>query len=38
MKPELPSTVTSQDAWYNTHLVYTHVPEGFLLLDANAGT
>jgi uncharacterized protein len=37
MKPVLPSTVTPSDRWYNEHLVYTHVPQGFLMLDAHGG-
>jgi len=38
MKPVLPSGIPPADIWYNEHLVYTHVPSGFLLLDANNGT
>ena len=38
MKPILPRGVTMGNIWYNEHLVYTHVPNGFLLLDANNGT
>jgi len=38
MKPVLPSDIPPADIWYNEHLVYTHVPSGFLLLDANNGT
>ena len=37
MKPILPSTVQAEDAWFNTHFVYTHVPNGFLLLDGHEG-
>lgn len=37
MKPVLPPTVTPADAWYNRHLVYTHIPQGFLMLDAHTG-
>ena len=37
MKPVLPPTVTPGDRWYNEHLVYTHVPQGFLMLDAHGG-
>ncbi len=37
MKPILPSTVTAENKWYNEHLVYTHVPNGFLMLDAHNG-
>jgi len=33
----LPETVRSEDRWYAAHLVYTHVPEGFYLLDAQEG-
>lgn len=38
MKPILPRGVELENIWYNEHLVYTHVPNGFLLLDANNGT
>jgi len=37
MKPVLPGTVRPQDTWYAEHLVYTHVPNGFLILDARQG-
>jgi len=37
MKPVLPDTVRPQDRWYAEHLVYTHVPNGFLILDAHQG-
>ncbi|MDW8360656.1 MAG: UPF0182 family protein, partial [Candidatus Caldarchaeum sp.] len=37
MKPVLPPTVTSADVWYNRHLVYTHIPQGFLMLNAHTG-
>lgn len=37
MKPVLPKDVRAEDRWYATHLVYTHVPEGFLALDAHEG-
>jgi len=38
MKPILPSSVRADDAWFNEHLVYTHVPNGFLLLNGQKGT
>jgi len=38
MKPILPDTVRPEDKWYAEHLVYTHAPRGFLMLDANKGT
>jgi len=38
MKPILPRGVELENIWYNEHLVYTHVPSGFLLLDANNGS
>ncbi len=38
MKPVLPQGIPPADIWYNEHLVYTHVPNGFLLLDASNGT
>jgi len=37
MKPVLPPTVAAENRWYNEHLVYTHVPNGFLTLDATGG-
>jgi hypothetical protein len=37
MKPILPETVRPGDRWYAEHLVYTHVPAGFLILDAQEG-
>ena len=37
MKPILPSSVSLDNTWYNEHLVYTHVPNGFLTLEATSG-
>ena len=37
MAPILPSTVDPANAWFNEHLVYTHVPNGFLTLGATDG-
>jgi len=37
MKPVLPSSVSLANTWYNQHLVYTHVPNGFLTLEATNG-
>ena len=37
MMPVLPTSVTTENRWYNEHLVYTHVPNGFLMLDAHNG-
>jgi len=37
MKPILPTAVAAEDRWYNEHLVYTHVPKGFLTIDASEG-
>ncbi len=37
MKPILPTSVSSENRWYNEHLVYTHVPNGFLTLEATNG-
>ena len=37
MKPILPTSVAIADRWYNEHLVYTHVPTGFLTLEATDG-
>ena len=38
MAPVLPSSVSAENRWYNEHLVYTHVPEGFLTLEATNGS
>ena len=37
MAPILPTSVSLENRWYNEHLVYTHVPEGFLTLEATDG-
>ena len=37
MKPILPQSVDIENRWYNEHLVYTHVPNGFLSLEATDG-
>jgi hypothetical protein len=37
MKPILPPSVSSENRWYNEHLVYTHVPNGLLTLSATDG-
>lgn len=37
MKPILPQSVSIENQWYNEHLVYTHVPNGFLTLAATNG-
>ena len=37
MEPILPSSVSIDNKWYNEHLVYTHVPNGFLTLEATDG-
>ncbi|MCS7117017.1 MAG: UPF0182 family protein, partial [Nitrososphaerales archaeon] len=37
MKPILPITVKAEDRWYAERLVYSHVPNGFLILNANEG-
>lgn len=37
MMPILPTSVTTENTWYAEHLVYTHVPNGFLMLDAHNG-
>ncbi len=37
MKPILPQSVSTENKWYNEHLVYTHVPNGFLTLNATNG-
>ncbi|GIU70637.1 MAG: hypothetical protein KatS3mg003_0116 [Candidatus Nitrosocaldaceae archaeon] len=38
LMPILPSTVTPENRWFAEHFVYTHVPKGFLMLDAHNGT
>ena len=38
MKPILPTSVSQENIWYNEHLVYTHVDNGFLTLNAHNGT
>ena len=38
LMPILPSSVTPENRWYAEHFVYTHVPRGFLMLDAHNGT
>lgn len=38
LMPILPATVTPENRWYAEHLVYTHIPKGFLMLDAHNGT
>ena len=37
MKPILPQSVSIENQWYNEHLVYTHVPNGYLTLGATDG-
>ncbi|RMW37978.1 MAG: hypothetical protein EA446_06215 [Nitrosopumilus sp.] len=37
MKPILPTSVSLENRWYNEHFVYTHVPDGFLTLEATDG-
>ena len=37
MKPILPTSVSLENRWYNEHFVYTHVPSGFLTLEATNG-
>ena len=37
MKPKIPTSVALDDEWYNEHLVYTHVPNAFLTLEATDG-
>ncbi len=37
MYPKVPTSAAPEDEWYNQHLVYTHVPNGFLTLDATEG-
>ena len=37
MSLKLPGNVLAEDIWYNEHLHYSHVPDGFLLLNAHGG-
>ncbi|MEX0861810.1 UPF0182 family protein [Nitrosopumilus sp.] len=37
MKPITPPTVSLENKWYSEHLVVTHVPNGFLTLEATDG-
>lgn len=37
MAPIVPEAVTASDQWFAEHLVYTHVPNGFLTLGATDG-
>ncbi|MEM2865508.1 MAG: UPF0182 family protein, partial [Candidatus Bathyarchaeia archaeon] len=37
MKPILPEAVRPEDRWYAMHFYYTHVPNGFFLLNAHEG-
>ena len=37
LKPVLPTTVLVEDEWFSEHLVYTHAPNAFLLLDGHEG-
>ncbi len=37
MEPILPTSVSLENRWYNEHLVYTHVPNGFLTIGATDG-
>lgn len=37
MAPILPTSVSLENRWYNEHLVYTHVPNGFLTIGATDG-
>jgi len=37
MAPIQPTSVSLENQWYNEHLVYTHVPEGILTLEATDG-
>ncbi len=38
MKPVLPRTIDVGNRWFLEHMYYTHVPNGFLLLDGQEGT
>lgn len=37
MKPVVPQAARLENVWFNEHFVYTHVPNGFLLLDGANG-
>ncbi len=37
MTPKLPESIPIENRWFAEHFVYTHVPNGFLMLDAHNG-
>lgn len=37
LKPVLPGTIEESNIWFNEHMFYTHVPNGFLILEGNGG-
>ncbi|MEE9585869.1 MAG: UPF0182 family protein, partial [Nitrososphaerales archaeon] len=37
MKPVLPETIEAGNVWFAEHMHYTHVPNGFLLLEGREG-
>jgi hypothetical protein len=37
MKPILPENIEIDNVWFAQHMFYTHVPEGFLLLEGREG-
>jgi uncharacterized membrane protein (UPF0182 family) len=37
MTPKLPEVIQIENRWYAEHFVYTHVPNGFLMLNAHNG-
>ncbi|MFC1755307.1 UPF0182 family protein [Thermoproteota archaeon] len=37
LKPVLPGTIEEGNMWFNEHMVYTHVPNGFLILEGTEG-
>ncbi len=37
MTPKLPDVIPIENRWFAEHFVYTHVPNGFLMLDSHTG-
>lgn len=37
LKPVLPGSIEEENLWFNEHMFYTHVPNGFLILEGTEG-
>lgn len=37
LKPVLPESIETENIWFNEHMFYTHVPNGFLILEGTEG-